>query len=85
MIVYDPRGMTWDQWCALNAELFAPQQLGTLPEDRWREWGDAVSGIGYFMESGIADTRGFETWEDWAKHMCGTMSIISSTQTNARS
>ena len=47
MIVYDPRGMTWDQWCALNAELFAPQQLGTLPEDRWREWGDAVAGIGY--------------------------------------
>ena len=78
MIVYDPRGHSWDTWCALMAELFASNQLGTLPEDRWREWGNAVAGIGYFMESGIADTRGFETWQDWATHLVGSMTIIGS-------
>jgi hypothetical protein len=65
------------------AELFASNQLGTLPEDQWREWGDAVSGIGYFMASGIADTRNFETWQDWATHLVGSMVIISSTNVNA--
>ena len=84
MVVYDPRGMTWDGWCALMAELFASNQLGTLPEERWREWGDAVSGIGYFESSGIADTRNFDTWQDWAFHMVGTMTIIgTASSTNA--
>jgi hypothetical protein len=83
MITYDPRGMTWDQYCKLMEELFAPQQLGHLPEDQWRDWGNAVANIGYFMASGIADTRNFETWQDWASHLCGTMTIISSTSVNA--
>jgi hypothetical protein len=66
------------------AELFASNQLGTLPEERWREWGDAVSGIGYFESSGIADTRNFDTWQDWAFHMVGTMTIIgTASSTNA--
>ena len=78
MIVYDPRGHSWDTWCALMAELFASNQLGTLPEERWREWGDAVANIGYFMASGVADTRSFETWEDWATHLVGSMTIIGS-------
>ena len=78
MIVYDPRGHSWDTWCALMAELFASNQLGTLPEERWREWGNAVANIGYFMASGVADTRSFETWEDWATHLVGSMTIIGS-------
>jgi len=75
MVVYDPRGMTWDQWCALTNELFAPQQLGTLPEDRWQEWGNAMAGIGYFMNSNIPDTRGFANWQDWAASLVGIMRI----------
>lgn len=75
MTVYDPRGHTWDSWCALLAEQFAPQQLGTSPEDRWREWADAMAGIGYFMSSGVPDTRGYETWQEWAEAIVGIMSI----------
>jgi len=63
---YDPRNMTWDNWCALNAEQFATNQLGTISEERWHEWVDAVSGIGYFSMSGVPDSRLFETWQDWA-------------------
>jgi hypothetical protein len=75
MVVYDPRGQTWDSWCALMNELFAAQQLGMLPEDRWTEWADAFSGNGYFSRSGAPDSRGFETWQDWAFRLLGIIDI----------
>ena len=76
MIVYDPRGMTWDQYCRLMAELFAPQQLGYVPEEDWRQWVDGLNGIGYFVESGVPDHRGFQSWQEWAERMAGLMSVV---------
>jgi hypothetical protein len=67
--------MKWDQWCALMAELFAPNQLGTVTEDKWVDWAAGMNGIGYFMESGIPDPRAFKTWQDWASALCGILSI----------
>jgi hypothetical protein len=75
MVTYDPRGMTWDQWNALTEELFSQQQLGVVPEDQWRTWVDALVGVGLFQNSGVADSRGFDTWQDWAYHLIGTMSV----------
>lgn len=75
MISYDPRGMTWDQYCKLMAELFAPQQLGYVVEDAWRSWVDGLNGIGYFVQSGIPDHRPYENWQDWATAMVGIMNI----------
>jgi hypothetical protein len=75
MITYDPREMTWDEYCRLMCELFASNQLGTVPELKWRDWVDGLNGIGYFVQSGIPDHRPYETWQDWAKAMAGTMSI----------
>lgn len=75
MISYDPRGMTWDQYCKLMAELFAPNQLGYVPEDNWRIWVSGLNGIGFFVESGVPDHRGFDTWQQWAEQMCGIMSL----------
>ena len=76
MITYDPRGMTWDQYCALMAELFAPNQLGTVPEERWRDWVNGLNGIGYFVESGVPDPRSYSDWRDWAMNMSGIMSVL---------
>ena len=75
MIVYDPRGMTWDQYCKLMEELFASQQLGHVTEENWRSWVDGLNGIGYFVVSAIPDHRPFENWEDWAKAMVGIMNV----------
>lgn len=75
MIVYDPRGMTWDQYNKLMAELFAPQQVGFVSEDNWRSWVDGINGIGYFVQSGVPDHREFLEWKDWAMAMCGIMSV----------
>ena len=74
-IVYDPRGMTWDYYCRLMEEQFAPQQLGHVPEENWRVWVDGLNGIGYFVMSGIPDHRGFSNWHDWAASMVGIMSV----------
>lgn len=74
-VVLDPRNLTWDYWCATTAEQFAPQQLGTVPEDRWQEWGMALSGIGYFTKSSVPDTRGFSKWQDWAFALTGAMTV----------
>jgi len=75
MITYDPRGMTWDQYCKLMAELFASNQLGYVTEEKWRNWVDGMNGIGYFVQSGVPDHRMYENWQDWAKAMVGIMSI----------
>jgi hypothetical protein len=75
MITYDPRYMSWDQWCPLMADLFAAQQLGTVPEDKWRDWASGMTGIGYFMNSGVPDPRGFKTWQEWASQLVGIMTI----------
>ena len=75
MIAYDPRGMDWDQYCRLMFELVGSNQLGTVPEENWREWVDGLNGIGYFVQSGLPDHRPYADWQDWAKAMAGTMSI----------
>ena len=77
MIAYDSRDMTWDQYNKLMEELFAANQLGNVPEDKWRDWVDGMNGIGYFVQSGIPDHRGFATWQDWAAQMTGIMNIGS--------
>lgn len=75
MVTYDPRGMTWDYWCKLMSELFASQQLGTVPEDRWKDWACGIQGIGFFVNSGVPDPRLFDDWKVWAEQMVGIMSI----------
>lgn len=75
-ITYDPRGMTWDQYCKLTEEQFASNQLGHVPEENWRAWVDGLNGIGYFVQSGVPDHRGFDTWQQWAQSMCGIMSVV---------
>jgi hypothetical protein len=77
MICYDPRNMEWDLYCSLMCELFAANQIGTVPEDQWRDWVDGMNGIGLFGQSAIPDQRMFETWQDWAEQMVGIMSIGS--------
>lgn len=75
-ITYDPRGMTWDQYCKLMEEQFAPNQLGHVPEEKWKEWVSGINGIGYFVESGIPDSSGYSDWRDWAMNMVGIMSVV---------
>ena len=75
MLSYDPRGMSWDQYCKLMNELFAPQQLGTVEEEKWRDWVDGINGIGFFVQSAVPDHRNFANWEDWAKQMVGIMNL----------
>jgi hypothetical protein len=58
-------------------ELFAANQLGTVPEEKWLDWVDGLNGIGYFVQSGVPDARGFNTWQDWAEQMTGIMSIAT--------
>jgi hypothetical protein len=69
--------MTWDQYCKLMAELFAPNQLGYVSEENWRTWVDGLNGIGYFVSSGVPDSRSFNNWQDWAKAMTGIMNVTS--------
>ena len=75
MVIYDPRNLSWDDWCARMAELFAPQQLGTVPEQNWQDWASGMNGIGYFVESGIPDPRGYDVWQDWAEALVGIMNV----------
>jgi len=72
-VVLDPRNLDWDLWCARTSELFAANQLGTIPESQWRIWADAVSGIGYFEQNGVPDSRNFNTWQDWAFALTNSM------------
>ena len=75
MVTYDPRGMSWSQWCPLMAELFSAQQLGTVSEENWKDWANGMVGIGYFNNSAVPDARAFNNWQDWAQQLVGIMSI----------
>jgi hypothetical protein len=69
--------MVWDEYCKLMEELFAPNQLGHVPETEWRSWVDGMNGIGYFVQSGIPDHRMYDDWKGWAEAMCGIMNVSS--------
>jgi hypothetical protein len=75
MVTYDARNMEWPLYCSLMAELFSSNDIGTVPEENWREWAAALSQLGNFGQSGVPDSRGFETWQDWAEQLVGIMSI----------
>jgi len=75
MVTYDPRGMEWPLYCSLMAELFSANDIGTVPEDRWREWVDGINGIGFFTQSGIPDQKLYATWQEWAEQMVGVMNL----------
>lgn len=75
MTVYDPRNLSWDLYCSLMSELFAPNSIGTVPEESWREWVDGLSGIGYFGESAVPDSRLYDSWQAWAQNMVGIMTL----------
>ena len=75
MITYDPRGQTWDSWVRLMDELFSANQLGTVPEEKWRDWAAGMNGIGYFVESGIPDPRSYTDWRIWAQNLVGIMNV----------
>jgi hypothetical protein len=57
------------------AELFSANDIGTVPEDRWRDWVDGINGIGFFTQSGIPDQRLYATWQEWAEQMVGVMNL----------
>jgi hypothetical protein len=57
------------------AELFVAQQLGTVSEDKWRDWASGIQGIGYFVNSGVPDPRMFNDWRTWAEQLVGIMTI----------
>lgn len=75
MVAYDPRGMTWDQYCKLMVELFAARQLPAVPEEQWRDWVNAFSIFGGLEASGIPDSRGFDDWRPWAEQAVGILNV----------
>jgi hypothetical protein len=75
MVTYDPYGMTWDQWVRLMDELFSANQLGTVPEERWKDWAAGLNGIGYFAQNDIPDPRSYTDWRIWAQNLVGIMNV----------
>ena len=76
MVIYDPRGMTWDEWCKLTCERFATQQLQPVPESAWRDWASRLLDYGVFVAEGVPDARGFRDWRDWAFCFAGAMGTM---------
>lgn len=67
--------MEWPLYCSLMAELFSANDIGTVPEENWRDWVNGINGLGNFGQSGTPDARAFDTWQDWAVAMVGIMSL----------
>lgn len=76
MVIYDPRGMNWDQWCKLTCERFALQGLQAAPESDWRGWVSRLLNFGPFVAEGVPDARGFRNWRDWVFQFNGIMRSV---------
>lgn len=73
MMCYDPRGMDWNLYCNLMAELFPTNSLGYYPEDKWRDWVTGLQGISLFVQNAIPSEHQCATWQEWASQMAGIM------------
>ena len=71
----DPRGLSWDVYCARMEELFSAQQIGHVDEVDWKLWVDNLQGIGIFSMSGVPNSISYNKWQDWAEAIVGIMSI----------
>jgi hypothetical protein len=73
-IIYDPRGLTFLTWAALICEEYAAQNL-LAPNEKtdWKDWADGLKGIDIFANEGVPDSRGFDTWENWAYALIGAV------------
>ena len=76
MISYPSTNVSWEDWCGSMAELFASNQLGFLPEEKWRDYADGMQGIGYFVQNGIPEHRNYSDWRSWANDLAGIMNVI---------
>jgi len=38
-------------------------------------WVYGLNGIGYFVQSGVPDHRGYEHWYQWAEQVTGIMNV----------
>ena len=75
MVTYDPRGMTWDQYCNLMQELFSISPFGSVDESHWQDFGIRMIANGYFANSAIPDPRAYPTWQNWAEALRGILSL----------
>jgi hypothetical protein len=70
----EPTDMTWDTWNALMCGNFAEQQLELFPEDRWEDLADSMAVNGFFAAYGFPTSRGFDSWQSWARTLVGIWS-----------
>jgi len=74
MVVYDPRGQTWDRWCPLMVELFQQQHIGPYPEDEWQQFGLKLMGSGSINRASIPNPIAYVNWQEWASALVGVIS-----------
>lgn len=65
-----PEGLKYQQWTSIAAEQLAAEGVADPgAEDDWREWAaDLPDGA-----SAAIDPYGFNTWQDWAYAVIGTL------------
>lgn len=70
-MVPTPRGLTFEEWSAFVAEMFAAQGLNMFDGVReggdWREWGERLRQLDAL--SILPETATYARWNDWAERV----------------
>lgn len=56
---------TWDAWNGNMLHYFGQEPLPYVPEDSWRDFGQAMLSLSTFSSYNIPDPSAFDSWQDW--------------------
>jgi len=63
----NPHLTPWARWAGSLAEELASYNVPNPgAEDLWVQWAETFCAIPELSEVGLAEPRGFRTWQDWA-------------------
>jgi len=70
VLVYDPRGHTFESWSALMCEAYASQQLEmNVTEEKWKEFALGLMNIAIFNDGSLPSPYAYSKWNDWAEEI----------------
>lgn len=69
---------TWESWNGSMLHYFGQEPLPYLSEDQWPDFANSLISLPTFSVFALPGPETFETWQDWAKVVIGSVNGTTS-------